>query len=119
MDEHLVEVARFAHEVNRAYCLLLGDTSQVAWDDAPEWQRESAVMGVKHIQDNPDTTPAESHAGWLETKVADGWTFGLVKDAEAKKHPCMLPYDKLPPTQRSKDLLFITAVRVGLDVPLI
>src|SRR5438105_262770 len=33
--------ARAAHEVNRAYCLALGDASQVAWEDAPEWQRSS------------------------------------------------------------------------------
>lgn len=28
-------VARICHEVNRAYCEALGDTSQVSWEDAP------------------------------------------------------------------------------------
>lgn len=32
------QIARMAHEANRAYCQALGDDSQPAWEDAPEWQ---------------------------------------------------------------------------------
>ena len=32
--------------MNRAYCLALGDTSQPAWDEAPDWQQSSARSGV-------------------------------------------------------------------------
>ena len=38
------EIARVAHEINRAYCASLGDTSQPAWEDAPEWQQQSAKL---------------------------------------------------------------------------
>ncbi len=41
------QIARVAHEVNRAYCQALGDNSQPAWEDAPQWQRDSAMLGVK------------------------------------------------------------------------
>ena len=49
-NEH---IARVCHEVNRAYCEALGDTSQPAWEDAPEWQRKSAMKGVElHLRNN-------------------------------------------------------------------
>jgi hypothetical protein len=68
------QIAKVCHEVNRAYCASLGDTSQAAWEDAPQWQRDSAVVGVEYIQQHQDAPPSASHesmagaeAGrWLE-----------------------------------------------------
>jgi hypothetical protein len=105
------EIARVAHEVNRAYCMSLGDNSQVAWDDAAEWQRFSAIKGVEFALANPEATPEQMHQSWLDQKLADGWTYGLEKDAEKKTHPCMVPYNELPQEQRSKDYLFRAVVR--------
>lgn len=108
------QAARIAHEVNRAYCLCIGDKSQVAWDDAPSWQRESAKVGVRLIMSNPATTAKESHASWLRMKVADGWVYGPRKNPETKEHPCMVPYEHLPAEQQAKDHLFGAAVRAAL-----
>ena len=100
------EIARGAHEVNRAYCLALGDLSQLAWEDAPEWQRASALAGVKlHIQ-NPDAGPQASHEGWMEQKVAEGWVDGPEKRPDFKQHPCIVPFDQLPREQQAKDFIF-------------
>jgi len=100
------EIARVAHEINRAYCAALGDASQPAWEDAPEWQKASALVGVDMHLANPDATPEKSHESWLEQKLAEGWKFGPVKDAEKKEHPCCVPYAELPPDQKAKDYLF-------------
>ena len=40
------QIARVCHEVNRAYCRAIGDESQPAWEDAPDWQQRSAVLGT-------------------------------------------------------------------------
>lgn len=98
--------ARIAHEVNRAYCQSIGDDSQPRWEDAPAWQRESAIAGVKFHLEHPEATPEQSHQEWMEHKIIDGWTYGEVKDPAAKTHPCMRPYAELPQAQRSKDYLF-------------
>jgi len=103
--------AKAAHEANRAYCIGCGDESQPTWDAAPEWQRDSAVAGVQAIASNPDTTPRQSHEGWLAHKAADGWKFGAVKNAETKEHPCFVPYDELPEAQKAKDSIFGAVVR--------
>lgn len=109
-SEKIRMIAKVAHEVNRAYCAALGDTSQLPWRDAPAWQHDSAVGGVEFHIANPGATPAESHAQWLKRKAEDGWTWGETKDPEKKTHPCLLPYDRLPEAQRAKDYLFRAVV---------
>lgn len=99
-------IARVCHEANRAYCLTIGDDSQPAWEDAPEWQRDSAINGVGFHLYNPGAGAAASHESWLAEKAAAGWSYGPVKDAEKKEHPCFVPYDELPVEQRRKDFLF-------------
>lgn len=105
-------IARVAHEINRAYCASLGDASQPAWEDAPEWQKASALAGVDMHLANPDATPEQSHESWLAQKSAEGWKYGPVKDAEKKEHPCFLPYADLPAEQKAKDYLFRGVVHV-------
>lgn len=109
-------IAKLAHETNRAYCMFLGDMSQPTWEDAPEWQRDSAMNGVRFHRGNPDARPEDSHESWMAEKVADGWVYGEVKDPEAKTHPCIKPYDELPEAQRLKDHLFLAIVRTALSV---
>ncbi len=96
--------ARAAHEVNRAYCIATGDTSQPSWEDAPDWQKSSAINGVQGAL--LGNTPRQSHEGWLREKKAAGWVYGPEKDPEKKEHPCFVDYDLLPPEQRQKDFLF-------------
>lgn len=108
-DMKIEACARAAHEMNRAYCIAIGDTSQPSWDDAPEWQRSSAIKGVRGALDG--NTSEQSHEGWLKEKAETGWKYGPVKDPEKKEHPCFVSYAELPPEQRNKDSLFLDAVR--------
>lgn len=101
-----IAIAKVAHEINAAYCLAFGDDSQPSWEDAPEWQRISAVNGVQFHLANPDAGPQASHESWLAEKVADGWVYGYVKDPDKKEHPCMVPFSDLPKEQQAKDFLF-------------
>lgn len=105
------QIAKVCHEANRALCAAFGDNSQVAWADAPEWQRESAIKGVQFSVENADAPPSAQHDAWLKDKFADGWTYGPVKDPANKLHPCCVPYDQLPPDQKAKDYVFGAIVR--------
>jgi hypothetical protein len=115
-DHDLAFAARVAHEVNRAYCLSLGDTTTTSWEDAPESQRVSCIAGMRFHVQNPMATPRDSHNAWLRTKHAEGWTWGPVKDETTKKHPCMQEYDKLPLAQQVKDHLFKAVARTVLGI---
>jgi hypothetical protein len=108
-------IAKVCHEVNRAYCMAIGDNSQPSWENAPEWQKQSAIRGVEfHIANpdiaNPDAGPSASHEEWLKVKEADGWKYGPVKDPEKKEHPCYVPYEELPAEQKAKDFIFTAIV---------
>jgi hypothetical protein len=103
------DIARVAHEVNRAYCAAIGDPPKPAWKDAPDYQRQSALKGV-NFHAYADHTPEQSHESWLEAKREDGWVYGPDQDENARTHPCILPYADLPQPQRVKDHLFVAVV---------
>ena len=65
MEISIEMIAEVCHEANRAYCEAMGDNSQVDWGSAPEWQRSSAVNGVKFHVANPGSGPSASHESWL------------------------------------------------------
>ena len=112
-----IAIAMMCHAINAAYCQSLGDDSQPTWDDALDWQRQSAIAGVEMHLANPDATPEQSHESWYAQKEAEGWTYGEVKDAEKKEHPCFLPYDELPIEQKAKDYLFRATVHMAKHLP--
>lgn len=105
------KIAKICHDANRSYCQTIGDFTQKNWENAPDWQKESAIKGVQFIIDNPQSTPAASHESWLKEKEATGWKYGPVKDEVKKEHPCFVPYDQLPENQKAKDALFSSIVR--------
>lgn len=115
-SEQAIEAAAIAaHEVNRAYCAEIGDSSHLPWLQAPEALKESARAGVRLIINRGETGPEESHKAWMAYKQAEGWSWGPVKDAGKKTHPCLLPWSQLPQWHRAKDVIFGAVVRAVLD----
>jgi hypothetical protein len=105
------QIAKVCHEANRAYCLGLGDDTQKPWEESPEWQRNSAIKGVRFHIKNPEASQSASHDEWLKLKQSEGWKYGKIKDVEKKTHPCFVPYDKLPKKQQKKDALFSAIIK--------
>lgn len=66
---------------------------------------ESGVIGILN-----GNTPEQSHEGWMQFKIDNGWTFGPVKDEVLKQHPLLVPYNELPESQKLKDHLFSAIV---------
>lgn len=104
------DIAHICHEANRALCETQGDYSQVRWEDAPQWQRDAALAGVRWRQDNPDALKSAQHEQWMADKIKEGWVYGEVKDSEKKTHPCLVLFDQLPSGQQAKDALFMGIV---------
>src|SRR5574337_1577156 len=106
----VIDVAKICHDVNRAYCISIGDNSQESWDNAPEWQKQSVLEGVKIIFNNELYTPEQLHENWMTMKLNNGWKYGAIKDVWEKEHPCLVPFYQLPHEQKIKDYLFISVV---------
>lgn len=106
----ILEIARICHQSNKAYCEQHGDNSQVDWDDAPAAIRNSAIREVEFRIANTNGGYSAQHESWLQDKIAAGWVYGEVKDAELKTHPCMVDWQDLPLYQQVKDRLFCSIV---------
>ena len=110
MTASVEQIARVCYEANRAYCITLNDFSQLPWEAAPPWQRDSCIAGVRFRIENPDAPPRASHENWMKHKQAEGWVFGEKKSGADKTHPCMVPFDQLPEDQQRKDVIFALIV---------
>jgi len=111
-----VLIAQVAHNVNQALRGAIGEAVE-PWADASPEHKASILAGVDMHIANPDTDPETAHDSWLLQKTSEGWTYGDVKDTEAKTHPCMLAYADLPPDQKIKDHLFRAVVHSLKDIP--
>jgi hypothetical protein len=98
-------LAKMVHEANKAFCESIGDFSQMPWSEAPEYNHQSAMVGVEAICKNPNISPEESHDVWMATKKADGWVYGETKNKEEKTHPSIVPYAELSAAEKYKDHL--------------
>jgi hypothetical protein len=111
MNANYIElIAKNCHQANKLWCECNQDFSQKNWEDAEEWQRQSAIKEVEFRLDNPNLGHDAQHNNWLKNKVADGWVWGEVKDPIAKTHPCIIDWASLPPVQMKKDVIFCAIV---------
>jgi len=43
------------------------------------------------------------HEVWAATRIAQGWRYGPERNDARKEHPCLIPYEELPETERTYD----------------
>ena len=43
------------------------------------------------------------HDVWAAGRIVEGWTYGEERDDEHKKHPCLVPYEELPESEKEYD----------------
>lgn len=95
-------IARARHLVWIGYQIGAGQDYNLDLNDD---QMQSLLDGVRYQDENPDNTPEENHNNWMKQKIAQGWTYGPVKDFEKKTHPDLVPYDELPKVEQRKDFM--------------
>lgn len=110
LTRYLEFIAQTCHQANKMLCQNNLDLTQKDWNEAEEWQRQSAIKGVEFRLDNPNCGHDAQHNNWMEEKIKDGWVYGEVKDLMAKTHPCLVHYSELPEFQQRKDKMFCAIV---------
>lgn len=43
------------------------------------------------------------HEVWAQNRINEGWTYGPVRDDAKKHHPCLVPYEELPDSEKEYD----------------
>src|SRR5229473_4546638 len=44
-----------------------------------------------------------SHDVWARSRIAEGWRYGPQRDDARKEHPSLVPYDRLPESEKEYD----------------
>lgn len=65
------------------------DTDNVALDD--------------EIRRLTEELARNAHDIWAKQRMADGWRFGSRRDDAKKEHPCLVPYEQLPESEKDYD----------------
>lgn len=74
---------------HKSYIPLPADTSEV------ELPQKLAELTEKMAQN--------VHEVWAAARIAEGWAYGPNRNDGLKQHPCLVPYDELPDSERDYD----------------
>ena len=50
-----------------------------------------------------ETLSKNTHEVWAQERIAQGWRFGRTRNDERKEHPCLIPYEELPESEKVFD----------------
>ncbi len=63
----------------------------------------SDVMLPEELERLVEQMSKNVHDVWAETRIKQGWTYGEQRDDQKKTHPCLIPYEELPDSEKEYD----------------
>lgn len=69
----------------------------------PEPIDTSRVTLGKEIQELTELLAWNAHDVWARQRLADGWCYGPRREDAKKEHPCLVPYEDLPESEKQYD----------------
>jgi RyR domain len=62
----------------------------------------------REVLDLSEKLAENTHDVWARQRIEDGWTYGPMRDDANKRHPCLVPYDQLPDSEKVYDRKMVT-----------
>jgi len=69
----------------------------------PRPQDTSGIELGPHLGGLTELLARHTHDVWSRLRFAQGWQYGPVRDDAAKRHPCLIPYEQLPESEKDAD----------------
>lgn len=63
----------------------------------------SRVALSNDLVDLTEKLAENAHDVWARQRMAEGWTYGPQRDDARRKHPDLVPYNKLPDSEKEYD----------------
>ena len=63
----------------------------------------SAIVLSQDLMTLVEKVAENVHDVWAAGRIKEGWRYGEVKDSNAKTSPCLVPYSKLPESEKEYD----------------
>jgi ryanodine receptor 2 len=73
----------------------------VSYEPDPIYTSKSVV--TPDIVELTELLAKNSHDVWAQQRIKDGWKFGAKRDDAKKEHPCLVPYEDLPESEKQYD----------------
>lgn len=63
----------------------------------------SDIVLPPELNDLAELMAKNVHEVWAQTRISQGWTYGEERNDSKKTHPCLIPYEELPESEREYD----------------
>ena len=63
----------------------------------------SDIQLPKELNELVEQMAKNVHEVWAQTRIEQGWTYGVERNDALKHHPCLVPYEELPEEERVYD----------------
>lgn len=71
--------------------------------DIPHPLDTTSIEFPKELESLAEDLAKNVHKVWSAGRIADGWTYGPIRDDVTKKHPCLIPYEELSESEKDYD----------------
>ncbi|MBE7020262.1 MAG: Ryanodine receptor Ryr [Ruminococcaceae bacterium] len=61
------------------------------------------IVLSKDIIELSELLARNTHEVWAQTRIKQGWKYGIERDDSTKEHPCLVKYDELPEEEKEYD----------------
>ena len=87
----------------------------------PSPQNIDDIELEQSLEELIDALAKEVHEHWAELRIADGWQYGHQRDDSKKLHPCLVPYEELPDSEKKYDRITAASTlklikKLGFDI---
>lgn len=79
-------------------------------DYTPKPIDTSAVAVPDALRPLIERLSENTHDVWAATRLAEGWRLGPTRDDREKTHPCLVPYEALPESEKAVDRVVVENV---------
>jgi hypothetical protein len=63
----------------------------------------SHIILTTDIVELTELLARNAHEHWAKQRLNDGWRYGPKRDDQKKEHPCLVPYEDLPESEKEYD----------------
>ena len=69
----------------------------------PQPEQTDDIILSTDLNDLIEAMAKNVHDVWAESRILQGWTYGPERNDVLKHHPCLIPYEELPETEKAYD----------------
>ena len=63
----------------------------------------SKIFLNKDLEGLVDYLAKNTHENWAAIRIQQGWRYGPERNDAKKEHPCLVPYERLPESEKDHD----------------